>query len=87
MKSIFDYLNDREGTGPAVGKMFSLYGLKIGNFIGMEPGTVKLTFIHPVNGRMDVPINIEMPFPVNVNGGEIKGPIMNPVLKDIIQID
>lgn len=34
MKSIADYLNDTQGTGPAVGKMFGLYGMQIGRFIG-----------------------------------------------------
>ncbi|AZT26428.1 TPA: hypothetical protein ACV5ZF_002745 [Salmonella enterica] len=87
MKSIADYLDDSQGTGPATGKMFSLYGMQIGKFIGMEVGSNKLTFVHPVNGRMDVPLSSDMPIPVEVSGKEIKGPIMNPVLRDIIQVD
>ncbi|EEC8083639.1 TPA: hypothetical protein JXT23_003985 [Escherichia coli] len=87
MKSIADYLNDTQGTGPAVGKMFGLYGMQIGRFIGAEGRKLHLVFVHPVNGRMDVPIHIEMPIPIRINGGNIEGPIMNPVLNDIIQLD
>ena len=86
MKSIADFL-ENGGTGPAAGKMFSLYGMQIGNFVGMENGMMNLTFIHPVNGRMDVPMHTEMPIPINIKGQELKGPIMNPVLKDIILVD
>ncbi|EFA4284777.1 hypothetical protein HO348_000252 [Escherichia coli] len=86
MKSIAYYL-ENGGTGPAAGKMFSLYGMQIGNFVGIENGAMRLSFVHPVNGRMDVPIHIEMPIPVSIKGQNIEGPIMNPVLNDIIQLD
>ncbi|EHW9963588.1 hypothetical protein KHS13_000557 [Escherichia coli] len=86
MKSMADFL-ENGGTEPAAGKMFSLYGMQIGNFVGMENGTMKLTFIHPVNGCMDVPLHTEMPISVDIKGQELKGPIMNPVLKDIILVD
>lgn len=87
MKSIADFLDDDGGTGPATGKMFSLYGMQIGNFVGLGNGTMSLTFIHPVNGRMDVPMQTNMPIPLKIQGQEIKGPIMNPVMKDIILVD
>lgn len=87
-KSIAEYLNEGAGTGPAAGKMFTLYGMEIGLFMGANINELSaFTFIHPTNGRMDIPINTSMPIPVVVNGKEVVGPIINPVLSDVIQKD
>lgn len=84
-KSIAYYLNNG-GTGPAVGKMFNLYGMDIGVFSGSGVGSLDLVFIHPTNGKMSVPIQTEMPIPIIIRGSEVKGPIINPVLEHIIQV-
>ncbi|NEG58201.1 hypothetical protein [Pantoea agglomerans] len=85
MKSFADFLEESSGTGPAAGRMFSLYGMEIGQFIGIEG--MNVIFIHPVNGRMDVPMQSEMPIPIRLKDGELKGPIFNPVLKNILLAD
>lgn len=87
-KSIAEYLNEGAGTGPAAGKMFTLYGMEIGLFMGADINNLSaLTFIHPTNGRMDIPMKTPMPIPLAIKGKEVVGPIMNPVLNDVIQKD
>lgn len=75
-------------TEPAAGKNFTLYGMEIGVFAGVRLDDLHhMHFFHPVNGAMKVPITTKMPIPIFTGGVEVKGPIMNPVLRDIIQVD
>lgn len=82
MKSIAEYLDDSEGTGPAVGKRFELYGLYIGEFKGMLLSGSGLLFDRGKGEVMEVPLQIKKLPVFELNGKEI-GPILNPVLSDI----
>lgn len=76
MKSIADYLNSSEGTGPAVNKEFELHGMSIGKFVGGSTGPTNMVFIR--NGEsMEVPISISLP------QFNLPGPIVNPLLNEI----
>ncbi|EPI2799280.1 hypothetical protein R1917_09750 [Citrobacter koseri] len=77
MKSIFDYFSESTGTGSAVGKEFSLYGMSIGKFIGSDG---KVMFFEKDGEKMAVPVTITLP------QFNIPGPIENPALKDIKEI-
>ena len=78
MKTIADYLEEAQGTGPAVGKTFELYGMTIGKFVGaMLP--VNLTFSK--DGE-----TMEIPFSINLPGLNLPGPIMNPIFKEIKEV-
>lgn len=80
MKSIWNYLDESEGTGPAVGKEFTLHGMSIGKFIGANvSGKAALAF--EKNGEiMSVPISISLP------EFNLPGQIANPLLKEILQV-
>lgn len=84
--SFGDYL-DNDGTVPAIGKMFKLYGMEIGVFQGMTSvnGKGVFTFIHASNGRMDIPMQSPLSIPVVIGGKEVKEPIMTPVLYDVVE--
>ncbi|HBC1013421.1 TPA: hypothetical protein IGZ65_005206 [Escherichia coli] len=82
MKSIADYLNSTEGTGPAVGKRFELYGFCIGEFKGMLPSGSGLLFDRGDGEIMEVPVWLKRLPGVEISGKEI-GPILNPILSDI----
>lgn len=77
MKSLNDYMNDNEGTGPARGKTFSLYGMIIGELLGGQ-GTDVLFKRGDEIMRVPVAIKLE-----NFN---LPGPIQNPLLDHIIEI-
>lgn len=82
MKSMADYLNESEGTGPAVGKSFELYGLDIGKFQGMLPNGTGLLFDRGNGEVMEVPLTLKSLPNFKVNVKEI-GLLINPVLSDI----
>ncbi|QIU89330.1 hypothetical protein [Yokenella regensburgei] len=81
MKSIADYL-ESEGTGPAVGKRFELYGLYIGEFKGMFQTGSGLLFDRGNGEVMEVPLRLKTLPGFQINGNEI-GPILNPILSEI----
>ncbi|RFS87667.1 hypothetical protein [Serratia marcescens] len=76
MKSFNDYLNSAEGTAPAVGKDFELYGMSIGKFQAMFLD--KMTLVFTRDGEsMEVPLLVQLP------QFNLPQPIPNPVLNDI----
>ena len=79
-KSIADYLND-DGPGAAIGKTFSLYGMVIGEFVGARESSSEYIFIHPINGKMEVPMMNDQPI------NRSKKPQPNPILSKIIQAE
>ncbi|HAY0223944.1 TPA: hypothetical protein U0V61_005086 [Escherichia coli] len=85
MKSIAEYLNSSEGTGPAIGKRFELYGLYIGQFKGVLPSGTGLLFDRGQGEVMEVPVQRKNLPGLEINGKEI-GPILNPVLSDIKEV-
>lgn len=85
MKSIADYLDSSEGTTPATGKRFKLYGLDVGVFKGMRLSGPGLLFERDNGEVMAVPLRIKVLPRFEVNGQKI-GPILNPVLWDITEV-
>ena len=80
MKSISDYMNESNGTGPAVGKEFTLHGMSIGKFIGASASSAA-TLIFEKNGeKMVVPVTIKLP---QLN---LPAPIFNPLLEEIKEV-
>ncbi len=76
MKSIADYLNNTDGTGPAVGKTFELYGMTIGEFVGENISPTKLTFSK--NGE-----TMEVPIVIDLTEFKLSNQTLNPLLKEI----
>ncbi|AYO37215.1 hypothetical protein [Serratia sp. P2ACOL2] len=81
MKSIADFMDESNGTGPAVGKQFQLYGMPIGEFKGMFLQTNTLIFSRD-GCTMEVPVMTKLSIPIAGISPEAK--ISNPVLQDII---
>lgn len=77
MKNINDYMNSSEGTGPATGKTFSLYGMSIGELLGGQ-GTDLLFKRGDEIMRVPVAIKLER--------FNLPGPLQNPLLDHIIEI-
>ncbi|WP_336715152.1 hypothetical protein [Pantoea ananatis] len=77
MKTIADYL-DSQGTGPAVGKDFKLYGMSIGKFVG---ATNQANLLFSKDGEtMEIPVAIKLP------QFNLPGPIANPLLEEIKEV-
>ncbi|WP_162303051.1 hypothetical protein [Buttiauxella sp. 3AFRM03] len=89
MSKSIGYYMENGGTGQAAGKMFKLHGMEIGVFMGMT--TINevnvFAFVHPVNGRMDIPLNSPLSIPIEIGGNKVIGPILTPVLYDVIQVE
>lgn len=81
MKSIWNYLDEPEGTGPAVGKEFALYGMSIGKFIGASVSDKTALAFEKDGQIMAVPVTITIP------DFNLPGPLANPLLKEIIQLN
>ncbi|MGC0781853.1 hypothetical protein [Pantoea agglomerans] len=77
MKTINDYLSSTDGTIPAKGKTFSLYGMSIGELLGGQ-GTDLLFKRGDEIMRVPVAIKLEQ--------FNLPGPLQNPLLDHIIEI-
>lgn len=85
MKSISDYLNSAEGTLPANGKRFELYGMYIGRLKGGFVTGAALMFVRDDGEVMEVPLHLKKLPGFEMNGQEI-GPVFNPILYDIKEV-
>jgi hypothetical protein len=80
MKSISDYMNESDGTGPAVGKEFTLYGMSIGKLTGAYASSSAALVFEKNGEKMEVPVTIKLP------QFNLPGPIFNPLLEEIKEV-